>query len=70
MTELSRGASSADVARYNLVRKVEATHAALLELVVLNGIKDRDRQTADYKARQPAAWKAAREALLLWGEQP
>lgn len=37
--------------------------AALIELVTLKDIKDRDGKTEDYERRQPLAWEAARSAL-------
>jgi hypothetical protein len=38
--------------------------AALEELVALKDLKDSEGQTPEYLARQPAAWSAARAALV------
>jgi hypothetical protein len=43
----------------------EALYLALVELVALKALKDSEGKTADYEARQPAAWEAARAALAL-----
>jgi hypothetical protein len=43
----------------------KALYLALVELVALKALKDGEGKTADYEARQPAAWVAARAALAL-----
>jgi hypothetical protein len=43
----------------------KALYLALVELVALKALKDGEGKTADYEARQPAAWEAARAALAL-----
>jgi hypothetical protein len=43
----------------------KALYLALAELVALKALKDAEGKTADYEARQPAAWEAARAALAL-----
>lgn len=49
--------------RYVLAQTAEAWRDALAELVALKRERDTNGKTGEYEARQPAAWRKAREVL-------